>query len=198
MSGGGGRRTSVVIVGGGPNGVAVANLLGAYGIDTVVIEREPQILEYPRAVGMDDEALRMFQTVGLAESLLQDMIQNVPMRMYRADGKCFAHIRPPTREFGWWRRNIFMQQLAEKTLRAGLARYPNVELRLGEEVVAVSQDSRAVTLQVRDASGQVYALEADYCVAADGGRSAMREMIGVKLLGKTHPIKWVVVDVKNA
>lgn len=198
MSADGVQRTSVAIVGGGPNGIAVANLLGAYGIDTVVIEREKQILEYPRAVGMDDEALRMFQTVGLAESLLQDMIQNVPMRMYRADGKCFAHIRPATREFGWWRRNIFMQQLAEKTLREGLVRYPTVELRLGEEVVGLSQDARAVTLQVRDASGRAYALEADYCVAADGGRSPMREMLGIKLVGKTHSIKWVVVDVKNA
>jgi 3-(3-hydroxy-phenyl)propionate hydroxylase len=192
------RRTSVAIVGGGPNGIATANLLGAYGIDTVVIERERQILEYPRAVGMDDEALRLFQTVGLAEPLLRDMIQNVPMRMFRADGKCFAHIRPATREFGWWRRNIFMQQLAEKTLRQGLTRYPHVELRLGEEVIALAQSDRKVTLQVRDADGGTSSIEADYCVAADGGRSAMREMLGVKLVGKTHAIKWVVVDVKNA
>lgn len=193
-----GHRVSVAIVGGGPNGIAAANLLGAYGIDTVVIEKEPQILEYPRAVGMDDEALRLFQAVGLAEPLLRDMIQNVPMRMFRADGKCFAHIRPATRDFGWWRRNIFMQQLAEKTLRQGLARYPSVDLRLGEEVIALSQDDRGVRLEVREAGGGTYSLEAQYCIAADGGRSPLREMLGVKLLGKTHAIKWVVVDVKNA
>ena len=75
MKGARGRRVAVVVIGGGPNGIAVANLLGAYGIDTVVIERETQILEYPRAVGMDDEALRLMQTVGLAEPLVQDMIQ---------------------------------------------------------------------------------------------------------------------------
>lgn len=192
------RRTSVAIVGGGPNGIAAANLLGAYGIDTVVIERERQILEYPRAVGMDDEALRLFQAAGLAEPLLRDMIQNVPLRMFRADGKCFAHIRPATREFGWWRRNIFMQQLAEKTLREGLARYPHVSLRLGEEVVALAQDDHSVTLQVRDGGGATYALAADYCIAADGGRSPVRDMLGVKLAGRTHAIKWVVVDVRNA
>jgi 3-(3-hydroxy-phenyl)propionate hydroxylase len=192
------RRTSVAIVGGGPNGVAAANLLGGYGIDTVVIERESQILEYPRAVGMDDEALRLFQTVGLAEPLLRDMIQNVPMRMFRADGKCFAHIRPATREFGWWRRNIFMQQLAEKTLREGLKRYPHVDLRLGEELVGLAQGESMVTLLVRDANGGTYAVEADYCIAADGGRSSVRDMLGIKLAGKTHEIKWVVVDVKNA
>ncbi len=191
-------RVPVVIVGGGPNGIATANLLGHYGIESIVIEREAQILEYPRAVGMDDEALRLFQTVGLADRLVRDMIQNVPMRMFRADGKCFAHIRPATREFGWWRRNIFMQHLAEKTLRESLSRYPGVDLRLGEEVVGLAQDAAGVTLQVRDANGESYTLNCDYCVAADGGRSPVRELLGVKLVGKTHSMKWVVVDVKNA
>jgi 3-(3-hydroxy-phenyl)propionate hydroxylase len=91
-----------------------------------------------------------------------------------------------------------MQQIAEKTLRRGLVRYPNVALRLGDEVTGLAQDEAGVTLQVRDASGQTYALRCDYCVAADGGRSALREMLGVKLLGKTHAIKWLVVDVRNA
>ncbi|HSW26825.1 MAG TPA: FAD-dependent monooxygenase, partial [Burkholderiaceae bacterium] len=134
MSGIAAAQVSVAIVGGGPNGIALANLLGAYGVRTVVIEREREILEYPRAVGMDDEALRLFQTVALAEPLLENMIPNVPLRMFRTDGRCFADIRASTREFGWWRRNIFMQQIAEVTLRGGLARYPSVELRLGEQV----------------------------------------------------------------
>lgn len=192
------QHVAVAIVGGGPNGIAMANLLGAFGVQAVVIEREREILEYPRAVGMDDEALRLFQAVSLAEPLLVDMIPNVPLRMFRADGRCFADIRASTREFGWWRRNIFMQQIAEKTLRRGLERYPSVELRLGEEVTALAQDDGGVTLQVRDAAGQPYTLHCDYCVAADGGRSPLREMLGVQLLGKTHSIKWLVVDVRNA
>lgn len=192
------RRVPVVVVGGGPNGVALANLLGGYGVPTVLIERERQILDYPRAVGMDDEALRLFQTVGLAEPLLADMVPNVPLRMFRADGNCFADIRASTREFGWWRRNIFMQQIAEKTLRRGLERYPCVDLRLGEEVTGLAQDESGVTLQVRDAAGQSYTLACDWCVAADGGRSPLREMLGVQMLGKTHSIKWVVIDVRNA
>lgn len=191
-------RPSVVIVGAGPNGVAMANMLGLYGIATVVIEKTPQIVEFPRAVGIDDEALRLFQTAGLADELCRDIIQNVPLRMFKANGRCFADIRPSGREFGWWRRNIFMQQLAEKTLRAGLARYPHVSLRLSEEVVDLQQDDTGVTLRVRRVDGETYALEADYVVAADGGRSPLREMLGVKLEGTTHPIKWVVTDVRNA
>ncbi|AOJ27357.1 bifunctional 3-(3-hydroxy-phenyl)propionate/3-hydroxycinnamic acid hydroxylase [Burkholderia seminalis] len=192
------ERTSVAIVGAGPNGVAMANLLGLYGIATVIVEKAAEIVEFPRAVGIDDEALRMFQTAGLADELSRDIIQNVPLRMFKANGECFADIRPSIREFGWWRRNIFMQQLAERTLRAGLARYPHVSLRTSQEVVDVEQDDGGVTLQVRRADGRQYALQADYVVAADGGRSPMRELLGVTLAGTTHPIKWVVVDVKNA
>ncbi|SDR58208.1 3-(3-hydroxy-phenyl)propionate hydroxylase [Burkholderia orbicola] len=192
------NRTSVAIVGAGPNGAAMANLLGLYGVDTIVVERAPRIVEFPRAVGIDDEALRLFQTAGLADELSRDIIQNVPLRMFKANGECFADIRPSIREFGWWRRNIFMQHLAERTLRDALSRYPHVSLRTGEEVVGLEQDDECVTLQVRAADGQQYELDADYVVAADGGRSPVREMLGIRLAGTTHPMKWVVVDVKNA
>lgn len=192
------NMTSVAIVGGGPNGVTLANLLGVYGIATVVIEKSREIMDFPRAVGVDDEALRLFQSAGVVDALLRDVIQNVPLRMFRADGACFADIRPSVREFGWWRRNIFMQQLAEHVLREGLARHPHVELRLGEEVVGLTQDDEGVTLQMCNDAGETTVLQADYCVAADGGRSAVRDMLGLKLEGKTHEIKWVVVDVRNA
>ncbi|UVS97755.1 bifunctional 3-(3-hydroxy-phenyl)propionate/3-hydroxycinnamic acid hydroxylase [Burkholderia glumae] len=192
------HRTSVAIVGAGPNGAAMANLLGLYGVDTIVVERAPQIVEFPRAVGIDDEALRLFQTAGLADELSRDIIQNVPLRMFKANGECFADIRPSLREFGWWRRNIFMQHLAERTLRDALKRYPHVSLRTGEELVGLTQDETGVRLQICAADGQRYELDADYVVAADGGRSPVREMLGIKLAGTTHPLKWVVVDVKNA
>ena len=188
----------VLIVGAGPVGVTIANLLGTYGIRTIVVERSREILPYPRAVGMDDEALRLFQTAGLADRLLDDMVQNVAMRMFDRKGRLFANIRPATREYGWWRRNIFMQQLAEETLREGLQRFDHVSLRLGEEVTAIHQDDEGVSLEMRDESGRTTVLRAAFCVGCDGGRSTMRELLGVTLQGKTHAIKWLVVDVLNA
>ncbi|MGN6232525.1 MAG: bifunctional 3-(3-hydroxy-phenyl)propionate/3-hydroxycinnamic acid hydroxylase [Trinickia sp.] len=190
--------TSVAIVGAGPVGCTVANLLGVYGIDAILIDRSEDILPYPRAVGMDDEALRVFQTAGVADALLDDIIQNVSLRMFTAKGGLFADIRPGTREFGWYRRNIFMQQLAEATLREHLAHFPHVRMRLGTEVISLRQGARNATLTVTDRDGIVREIEAQYCVAADGGRSTLRDLVGVTLVGNTHPIKWLVVDVRNA
>lgn len=187
----------VVVIGAGPVGVTVANYLGMYGVSTLVLDRAVGVLDYPRAIGLDDEALRSFQAIGLADDLARDLIQNVPLRMFDTAGRCFADIRPSTKEFGWFRRNIFSQPLAETTLRAGLERYPEVSLRQGIEVDSLTQDAGGVIVGTRDEGGRPGSVRARYAVAADGGRSTIRELAGIALEGETHPHKWVVIDVDN-
>ena len=190
-------KTQVVIVGGGPNGITAAHYMGLYGIDCIVLELAEGILPYPRAVGMDDEALRVLQGIGIAELAARDMICNVPLRYYNARGVCFAEVKPSTAHYGWPMRNIFMQQLLEGTLREQLGRHSGVELRQGHEMLDLEQDEQGVTLQVRDAQGELYQLQAQYVIGADGGRSSVRKKLGIELLGLTHPRKWVVVDTAN-
>lgn len=191
------EQFDIVVVGAGPCGVTLANHLGLHGIRTLILDSSSDILDYPRAVGMDDEALRSFQTVGLAESLLADMIRNVPARYHTAGGWCFAHVHPQEQPYGWSRRNLFIQPLAERTLRRGLDRYGNVSLRTGETLHDLVQDDAGVTATVDRADGSSYAVRCNYLVGADGGRSAVRGLIGVKLEGTTDAARWLVVDMRN-
>ena len=192
------KKTDVVIVGGGPNGITLANYMGLYGIDTIVLESSNEILPYPRAVGMDDEAMRVLQGVGLAEIASRDMIRNVPLCYYNARGVCFAEVKPSAAKFGWPMRNIFMQQLTEVTLRDGLKRYPCIDVRLGHSMESINQDDLKVSLKVMDhTSGEQYGIDAQYVVAADGGRSPVRNHLGIGYSGVTHPAKWIVVDAAN-
>ncbi|GGO85411.1 3-(3-hydroxy-phenyl)propionate/3-hydroxycinnamic acid hydroxylase [Marinobacterium nitratireducens] len=191
------QKTEVVIVGAGPNGVTLANYMGMYGINTVVIDSSEEILPFPRAVGMDDEAMRVLQGVGLAEIALKDMIRNVPLRYYNARGVCFAEVKPTTAKYGWPMRNIFMQHLTEVTLREGLNRFENVELCLGHTMNSIDQDDDRVSLQVTDSQGVPYRLDASIVIAADGGRSDIRNQLDIGFSGQTHPAKWVVVDAVN-
>ncbi len=191
------EKTSVVIVGGGPNGIALANYMGIYGIETIVIERSEEILPFPRAVGMDDEALRVLQTVGLAEECLRDMIQDVPLRYYNGRGVCFAEVKPSERKNGWPMRNIFMQQLAEVTLRNGLQRFNHLDLRTGHELLTLHQNEQDAELVINGPDNTRYKIKADYVVGADGGRSTVRDLLGIPLEGVTHPRKWIVVDTNN-
>ena len=185
----------VLVVGAGPVGASIANLLGTYGISTLIVDRSPHVLDFPRAVGLDDEALRTFQATGLAEKMLRDMIQNVPMRMYTARKQCFAEILPSTREFGWFRRNLFSQPLGEMVLRRGLTRFPHVELRAGVELVSLTQDATGVSAILRDAQGAESQVRARYLVGCDGGRSLVREgILKLPFEGRTHAAKWVVIE----
>lgn len=190
-------KADVVIVGAGPCGVTLANYLGAYGVNTLLIERSLEVLDYPRAVGADDEALRSWQGVGLTHDLLNDMIQNAPARYYNSKGRCFAEVAPAEQPYGWPRRNLFIQPLTEVTLRKGLLRYQNVRVELGMEVEGLQQNASGVSLQAKNLNGKEYTIEAAYVVGADGGRSTIRELIDVKLVGKTHANKWLVIDVLN-
>ncbi|HTI22688.1 MAG TPA: bifunctional 3-(3-hydroxy-phenyl)propionate/3-hydroxycinnamic acid hydroxylase [Kutzneria sp.] len=186
-------HVAVAVVGAGPVGVTAANLLGAYGVTTLIVDRESEIVDYPRAIGVDDETLRTFQAVGLVDEVLAGCIQNVPLKFFDAAGRCLADIQPTTQNHGWYRRNIFTQPAAEAVLRRGLDRHAHVRLMLGTEVNRLRQDPYGVTLSL--AGGRE--VRADYVIAADGGRSPIRGQLGIPLAGSTHPRKWVVVDCAN-
>src|SRR5215831_8312279 len=77
----------IAIVGYGPVGAALANLLGLCGLTTLVIEREVSIYHLPRAVSADGEAMRLFQTIGIADELLPKLNASRNIRHVNAQGK---------------------------------------------------------------------------------------------------------------
>jgi 3-(3-hydroxy-phenyl)propionate hydroxylase len=187
----------VAIVGAGPVGLILANYLGAAGLRVVVLESRPELIDFPRGVGMDDECLRSFQAVGLAEAVLPHTTPFQWMRFVTGKGRVFASIEPRTDEFGWPRRNAFIQPLADRVLLEGLARYPNVEVRFGHAVEDFSQSDKGVTVQAREADGHLRQFHAAYLVGCDGGRSPVRERLGIPFEGSTDPNRWIVVDLRN-
>ena len=189
--------TDVLIVGAGPAGLLLANMLGQNGIRTLVVEQLDELIDYPRGVGMDDESLRSFQAVGLAEGVLPHTTPNQWMRFTTAKGRTFASIEPRTDVFGWPRRNAFMQPLADAVLLDGLARFPSVEVRFSRTLAGFEQDADAVTAILTGPGGSNETVRARYLVGCDGGRSAVRKTLGIAFEGKTESTRWLVVDVAD-
>uniref|UniRef100_UPI001C692662 bifunctional 3-(3-hydroxy-phenyl)propionate/3-hydroxycinnamic acid hydroxylase n=1 Tax=Pseudonocardia pini TaxID=2758030 RepID=UPI001C692662 len=187
-------ETDVAVVGAGPCGTTLATLLGRAGVRTVVLDREPAVTPYPRAVAIDDESLRTLQTAGVLADVLPDLIRNVPIRYHSSTGRVLAHVGPSGRPYGHPRRNLFLQPLLERTLRAGLDRFPHVTLHTGTEVTDVDAGADGVRLEAKSGEGLVE-VRARYAVGADGGRSLVRQALGIALEGSTAPSRWLVVDV---
>uniref|UniRef100_A0A182SCL9 FAD-binding domain-containing protein n=1 Tax=Anopheles maculatus TaxID=74869 RepID=A0A182SCL9_9DIPT len=119
-------QTQVAIVGAGPVGLMMANYLGQMGIEVLLIEKLNTLIDYPRAIGIDDEALRTIQAIGLVDSVLPHTTPWHAMRFLTPKGRCFADIQPMTDEFGWSRRNAFIQPQVDAVLFEGLKRFPKV------------------------------------------------------------------------
>ena len=190
-------NTDVAIIGAGPVGLMIANYLGLQGLRVVLIEKLDKIIDYPRAIGLDDEALRVFQSVGLADQLLPHTTPDHWMRFVTSKGHCFASIEPRTDEFGWSRRNAFIQPLADRVLYDGLQRFPHVEVLFGHTVNSFTQDERGVTIETEHAGSGHRTIRASYMVGADGGNSFVRRTLDVPFEGRTKPNQWIVVDVRN-
>jgi 3-(3-hydroxy-phenyl)propionate hydroxylase len=192
-----GADYDVIVVGAGPCGITIANLLGRYGVRTLVLEAETEIYPFPRAVGIDDESLRTYQTLGVVDRLLEDIVQNTPIRYYTSWGRLLAHVKPSAKPFGWPRRNNFLQPRYEAALRDHLKQYDDVTLRSGVFVTGYSQDADGVMVSLTTGDGPAEQVRARYLVGADGGRSTIRGIAGIELTGTTAPNKWLVVDVAD-
>lgn len=186
----------VLIVGAGPVGLTIANTLGLYGVSVLVVEKLDHIIDYPRAIGIDDESLRTLQATGLADAVRAHITPDHAMRFVTATGRCFADIDPRTDEFGWSRRNAFIQPQIDELLHQGLSRFEHVRMLFGHEVTALEQDAQGVTLHLQGTQGP-RRVRGRWLVASDGGNSLVRRSLGVAFEGRTKANQWIVVDVRN-
>ncbi|MGZ5805468.1 MAG: bifunctional 3-(3-hydroxy-phenyl)propionate/3-hydroxycinnamic acid hydroxylase MhpA [Xanthobacteraceae bacterium] len=186
----------VAIAGYGPVGAMLANLLGMSGLKVVVLEREPSVYHLPRAVSLDGEGMRLFQTVGLAEKLLPKLNVSRNIRHVNTEGKLLLLIsRGGIGPDGWNHAYRFYQPELEAVLREGVARYPNVVVRLRHDVFALDERDDHVRLRYENlASGELGELTARYVVGCDGARSTVRRFMGASLQDLRSHERWIVLD----
>jgi 3-(3-hydroxy-phenyl)propionate hydroxylase len=186
----------VAIIGYGPVGAALANLLGMSGLKVVVLEREPSLYHLPRAVSLDGEGMRLFQTIGLADTLLPKLNISRNIRHVNAEGKLLLLLaRGGIGPDGWNQAYRFYQPELEAVLRAGVARFPDVDVRLRHDVFALDESADHVRLRCENlADGTLSELTARYVVGCDGARSTVRRHMGAALQDLRSHERWIVLD----
>jgi 3-(3-hydroxy-phenyl)propionate hydroxylase len=187
----------VAIIGYGPVGATAANLLGAAGCSVVVVEREPSVFGRARAVSTDEEVMRIWQRTGLADRLAEDMLEGRPIDLVDSGGRPLLTLAPASRGNGWPPQLFLHQPALEGVLRAGVARYPNVEVLLGHEWAALDQQADGVELTLTDLrTGAHVRRRAGYVLACDGGASPVRKALGIGFVGRTYNDRWIVIDTR--
>ncbi|WP_410211434.1 bifunctional 3-(3-hydroxy-phenyl)propionate/3-hydroxycinnamic acid hydroxylase [Aquirhabdus sp.] len=189
-------KTDILIVGYGPVGAALAALLGRYGVQALVIDKATDVLLMPRAIALDNEALRILQMIGLADDAFEKII--IPeVKMHSPYVRQFGRVNATGTIDGHPKLVTFYQPDLEHALRKQVERYPQVQCYGGLVLVDFVQDDAGVIATVANEQGDRATVRAQYLVGADGASSKVRSLIGQDFQGQTYAEDWLIVDVNN-
>lgn len=184
----------VLVVGAGPTGLLSANLLGTYGVETLLIEQNETTCDLPKAILIDDEGLRALQAVGLTDDVIPRLISGYGARYYSPEGECFATVEAPVTRQGYPPRNSFLQPELERIMAAGIGRFASVRAEFGTKLLSISNQGDGVAVQLELADGRRHEMTCRFLLACDGAKSTVREQLGIAMSGITDPRDWVVID----
>ena len=183
----------VLIAGGGLTGLAAASFLAQQGIRSIAVERLKESSPLPRAAFFHMRTLEMFRELGIEARVREESAKEfVPdgalIAMDCISGRKLADIISNLNEgvdaVSPCRRWFLNQPSLEPILRER-ARAAGAEVLQGTEIIALRQDANGVTLRVRDVDGgDERELAGQYLIAADGGHSKVRELLGIGYEGR--------------
>ncbi|MFI7229704.1 FAD-dependent monooxygenase [Nonomuraea angiospora] len=173
----------VIIVGAGPTGLMLAAELGLAGVSAVVVEELPARSGQSKALGLQPRTAEVFEARGLLGPLTDRAIQRVP-------GGHFAGLRLDFT--AWDTAHPYMlgipQGRVEELLEARAAEL-GVKVLRGRGLTALAQDDQGVTAVAGAAR-----LRGRYLVGCDGGRSTVRELLGIGFPGLDGRLRMAVAD----
>ncbi len=191
------KACDVLIIGAGPVGMAMANLLARQGVSGVIVDRAEKIFEQPRAIALDNEALRILQWAGLDDSSFERIgIASVHFKSplfgevgcANAAGVIDCHPKLVT----------FFQPELEEALHNRLQQRGGFNLHRGISLSHSKQNQDGVEACLSDNEGNQHLIKCQYLIAADGANSSVRKSLGLDFKGgKKYDEDWLIIDVKD-
>ena len=192
-------ETEVLIVGAGPVGLALALELASQGHRCVVVEKNDRVGYAPRAKTTNVRTRELMRRWGIADRLAQQSpfgVNSPPNVVFatRMGGWELArftnafHCSPQRDERFSEHAQWIPQYKVEQVLQSRVAELPSAEILFSTAFTGFTQrdDGRVAVSLVRrgdDGTDESISIVARYLVGADGGRSAVREKLGVRMEG---------------
>jgi len=190
-------KTDVLIAGYGPTGATLAAFLGLYGVRAIAIDKEREVYRQPRAAHFDHEIMRVWQRLGIAEQVTPHtrLIESYEFRSGGDEILMRFRLAGLPTPSGWAPSYMFHQPAIEAALRERVAKFSNIDVRLGTSIVAIEQnDASGVVARIADGDGKETRVQARFLVGADGGGSPVRRMIDGELFDYGFDEPWLVID----
>ncbi|MFI6930348.1 FAD-dependent monooxygenase [Streptomyces sp. NPDC050287] len=181
------ERTPVLIIGGGLTGLSVAAFLAWHGTPSVLVERHADISPHPKARAINPRSTELFRSIGMEQTVyanrspiadntdlvhVETLAGRERVRMPRSSSDEIGTLSPSN-----WA--LIDQNRLEALLRDRV-RDAGCDVRYHTELTSFAVDEDGVTVETLDRGTQKpRTVRAEYVVAADGGRSPVRELLGI-------------------
>jgi 3-(3-hydroxy-phenyl)propionate hydroxylase len=186
-------RTRVAIVGAGPVGLACAIDLTLQGIDIIVVDDNNTVSTGSRAICYAKRALEILDRLGCGEPICAHGISWKVGKVFFHDKLAYSFDLLP--EAGH-KRPAFVnlqQYHLEEVLVDRFAALGGV-VRWKNKAVGIVRRDDGVRLEIETPDGR-YSIEAETVIAADGARSALRDLLGLEWKGQIFRDRFLIADV---
>jgi len=189
--------TEVLICGAGACGLSLALVLARAGVAFRLIEKRETPFQGSRGKGIQPRTLEILEDLGVLGQMRAAGGPYPPARAYRDDGSWLdtpvTEPRAPCPAEPWQEPLLVPQFLSEGVLREQLAQFGRA-VEYGRELLEFTQDEDGVDARLSGSVGEER-IRARYLIGADGGRSFVRQALGIAFDGKTLGVRAVVADV---
>ena len=192
-------RHPVVIVGGGPIGLAAALELGLKGVPVLLLDDHEGAGAGSRALCFSKRTLEIAERLGAVTPMLDKGVRWNIGKVFRDDRQIYEfNLQPESGHqfpaFINLQQPYFEKYLFDAIEKAQAAGAP-IELRGKNRVDALIVEADHAVLQVMTPDGP-YAIEANWLIACDGARSAVRGMMGLSFDGRVFEDNFLIADVR--
>ena len=189
------KSQKVAIVGAGPIGMTAALTLAKQGIRSVLFDNKATFNDGSRAICVARSSYNIFNRIGAIAPFLEKPLDWTTGRTFYRGKQILEFQMPdsPTEKF----RPMYnvQQQYIEQYLWDAVSQSDLIETRWQSEVIEVEDEGAGVRLTVRDPEEE-YSFLADWVLAADGARSNIRKMRGLRLRGENYEGRYIIADVQ--
>ncbi len=189
-------KHAVLIAGAGPIGMTAALVLARHGVRCVLIDRKDTFNDGSRAICIARPSLHILERIGAVAPFLNKALGWQFGRSYYRGEQIFRleMAQPPGEKY--LPMYNLQQQYIEKFLHDAVAASDLIDMRWQSELSAIEPHDDGVSVRISSPEGD-YRLDADYVLAADGARSPVRSMLGLRLKGDNYEGRYVIADIRT-
>jgi 3-(3-hydroxy-phenyl)propionate hydroxylase len=190
-------RHPVIVVGAGPVGLAVAIDLAQRDVPVVLLDDADRIGEGSRGICWSKRTLEILDRLGVGERLVEHGVTWKLGKVFCGDELLFSFDLLPEEGHKMPAFINLQQFYLEKALVDRALELNTIDLRWKNRVVGLDRLNDGTRLTIDTPDGQ-YRIDADWLIAADGARSAVRCLLGLDFAGVTFEDKFLIADVHMA